>query len=83
MKIVFLSCSLIGFVSAVLNCCSDWFILQGEKIRSEKVGMVLHANLLISTSAHIFRAFARKIHFAQKIRLVQIRLDRDKNFDIP
>ena len=71
MKIVFLSCSLVGFVSAVFNCCSDWFILQGEKIRSEKVGTVstfsqriirceFAANFLISTSAHIFRAFAAK-----------------------
>ena len=32
---VFLSCSLVGFVSAVFNCCSYWFILQGEKIRRE------------------------------------------------
>ena len=42
-KRVFLSCSLVGFVllgSLVFNCCSDWFLLQGEKIRSEKVVMV-------------------------------------------
>ena len=70
-------------MSAVFNCCSDWFILQGEKIRSEKVGMVLQANFLISTSAHIFRAFAAKNSLRTKIRLVPIRLDRDKNFDIP
>ena len=25
--------------SDVFKCCSDWFILQGEKFRSEKVGM--------------------------------------------
>ena len=63
--------TLTGFVSAVFNCCSDWFILHGEKIRCEKVGMVstfsqriirreFAANFLISTSAHIFRALAAK-----------------------
>ena len=60
MKIVFLSCSLVGFVSAVFKCCSD--ILQGEKIRSEKVA----ANFLISTSVHIFRAFATKNSLCMK-----------------
>ena len=51
--------------SGVFKCCSNWFILQGEKFRSEKVGMVstfsqrifrckFAANCLISTSAHIF-----------------------------
>ena len=42
--------------SGVFKCCSNGFILQGEKIRSE----LFAANFLISTSAHIFPAFAAK-----------------------
>ena len=30
--------------SGVFKCCSDWFILQGEKFRSENVEMVSTAN---------------------------------------
>ena len=56
-KRVFLSCSLVGFVSAVFNCCSDWFILQGEKIRSEKVGMVS------TFSQRIIRCEFSNLHF--------------------
>ena len=55
----------------VFKCSSDWFILQGKKFHSEKVGMVftfnqriigceLTANFLISSSGHIFPAFSAK-----------------------
>ena len=54
--------------SGVSKCCSDWFILQGEQFRSEKVGMdstfsqrIIRCELSsMSTSAHIFRTFAAK-----------------------